>query len=140
MKNFSRGFGTLTVSIIVIVLLIAGTAAAYGVYSWQHNKVNTLTNKVNSLNSNIDNLNGEISLLSEQVNKLCPQSQSSTAYQNCSGYRFTSDKGVSILLFTPLNNEQISSPLAIVGEVPGSWSFEARFPIKLKDAGGNTVD
>jgi len=46
---------------------------------------------------------------------------------------YTSDKGEVVRLSAPLANDRINSPLEISGEVRGSWSFEADFPIELRD-------
>jgi outer membrane murein-binding lipoprotein Lpp len=139
MKNSSGGFSIVITSIIVLLVLIAAAAAAFGTYTWQHNKVNTLTGKVSSLNTKVSSLNNQLSALSGQVNKSCPQAQQSTTNPTCAGYNYVSAKGVSVLVFTPSKNETITSPVAIVGEVPGNWSFEAQFPVQLKDGKGNLI-
>ncbi|MBI3588858.1 MAG: hypothetical protein HY093_00370 [Candidatus Liptonbacteria bacterium] len=36
-------------------------------------------------------------------------------------------------------NQIVSSPLLILGEVKGSWYFEASFPVTLEDASGNIL-
>jgi hypothetical protein len=43
------------------------------------------------------------------------------------------------LLFSPPTDATISSPVAVLGKIPGSWSFEAQFPIQLKDGSGKVV-
>jgi hypothetical protein len=50
-----------------------------------------------------------------------------------------SEKGVSIVLTAPLSGATIASPLAIQGEVPGSWSFEGSFPVTLTNQDGVVV-
>lgn len=39
----------------------------------------------------------------------------------------------------PLPNSLVKSPLEITGEAVGAWYFEATFPIKLLDKGGNVI-
>lgn len=47
-----------------------------------------------------------------------------------------SEKGVVMSIDSPLLGELVTSPLAITGSVPGSWSFEASFGIEVLDANG----
>jgi len=53
--------------------------------------------------------------------------------------KYSSEKGVSISVTQPVSNQIVASPVAIVGKVPGSWSFEASFPVQLIDANGKVV-
>src|ERR1041385_5818349 len=39
----------------------------------------------------------------------------------------------------PQKGATVSSPIAVTGEAPGNWFFEASFPIKVKDKDGNTI-
>ena len=50
-----------------------------------------------------------------------------------------SDKGVSLFVQTPQQNAVIQSPLEITGEAPGSWFFEASFPLVLTDWDGKII-
>lgn len=52
---------------------------------------------------------------------------------------YVSSKGVKIYLDAPAKNDVVMSPLTIKGEVPGSWSYEADFPILLTDMNGELV-
>lgn len=54
-----------------------------------------------------------------------------TEVSTTSSNTYTSLKGVTIKVFTPAKSSFVSSPLLITGEVPGNWSFEASFPIRL---------
>lgn len=47
---------------------------------------------------------------------------------------FTSPKGVVIKLHNWAERQAITSPLALTGDAPGSWSFEASFPVTLSDS------
>jgi hypothetical protein len=38
-----------------------------------------------------------------------------------------------------VENQQIASPLTVVGEARGPWYFEASFPVELKDGNGITI-
>ena len=39
----------------------------------------------------------------------------------------------------PSIGAKVTSPFTITGEAPGSWYFEAVFPVKLKDAKGTVI-
>ncbi|MEO5949507.1 MAG: Gmad2 immunoglobulin-like domain-containing protein [Candidatus Saccharimonas sp.] len=52
---------------------------------------------------------------------------------------FSSTKGVAIEINNWTDDIQLASPTTITGKVPGSWSFEASFPVALKDGAGNTI-
>lgn len=47
---------------------------------------------------------------------------------------YTSDRGVSVSVEAPEKDAVVSSPLEVRGRVPGSWSFEADFPVEVLDA------
>lgn len=98
----------------VIVLL----AVAYGVFSWQQ--------------SDIDKLQQQVKDTTAQLAEAKKQAQQPTT-------TYHSKKDVELLVFTPLTNQPVSSPLLVMGEVPGNWSFEASFPVTLKDSNGNAV-
>lgn len=52
---------------------------------------------------------------------------------------YTSLKGVKIFAYNPLTDDTIETGVSVVGSVPGSWSFEASFPVKLLNSQGDTV-
>jgi hypothetical protein len=52
---------------------------------------------------------------------------------------FTSAGGVDLTVATPGKGTRIISPLEVGGQAPGSWSFEADFPIEVLDADRRTV-
>jgi hypothetical protein len=52
---------------------------------------------------------------------------------------FQSKHGVSVTVVQPTSGEKITSPLKVSGTVPGSWSFEASFPIEILDANRRPV-
>lgn len=53
---------------------------------------------------------------------------------------YRSRQGVVIKLDPHLERETLGSPLIVTGEVPGNWSFEASFPIELRDSAGTVLD
>lgn len=44
-----------------------------------------------------------------------------------------------IVVFEPVPNAIISSPVLIKGQARGSWFFEASFPVKLLDGNGKPI-
>lgn len=53
---------------------------------------------------------------------------------------YTSEKGVNIIVTTPSSDSSVVSPLEVKGSIPGSWSYEGEFLVKLLDSGGATLD
>ena len=49
---------------------------------------------------------------------------------------FVSENGVVLRVTSPLEDSVITSPLTITGEAPGTWYFEASFPIVIVDWDG----
>lgn len=52
---------------------------------------------------------------------------------------FESKHGTSVTVTQPMSGAGITSPLKVSGVVPGSWSFEANFPIEIVDANHKSV-
>lgn len=44
-----------------------------------------------------------------------------------------------VVVRSPQPNASVSSPFTVSGQVPGSWTFEAQFPIKVKDQEDNVI-
>ncbi len=80
----------------------------------------------------VDNLNIQILNLKTELAKKAPIPEPTS-------YEFTSPKGVHMTIYYPTPNSKVSSPVGIIGEVPGNWSFEASFPIKLEDGSGRII-
>ncbi len=135
MNSKDNGYSKLSVLFVTLIVLVVAAAASFSVYEWQHGKVSNLNNELSQQNSKISDLNQQVSSLSSQINKACQSSPSPT----CAGYSYASLKGVSIMVFSPAKNSTVSSPVVVIGEVPGNWSFEAEFPIKLIDSSGAIV-
>lgn len=64
------------------VLLIFFAAIAGGIYTWQHNKVETLNKQTDSLNSQVKNLNKQVSSL-KQSNTTLSNTSSQNKVNNC---------------------------------------------------------
>lgn len=108
----------------VIIFLLITIAVAAG-YLWQKNKYEDLSQKNEDLISRNNELQNEIKQLEQQDQTI------NTSY--------TSQKGVKLNVYTPISDTTITRPLKIVGEVPGNWSFEASFPVLLKDDQGKVI-
>lgn len=53
--------------------------------------------------------------------------------------RHTSEKGVTLIVTEPARGGEVSSPLEVTGEVPGSWSHEAQFTVRLLDSNSRII-
>lgn len=53
--------------------------------------------------------------------------------------RYVSTKGVVLKITSPAQDSPVAGPLTVLGQVPGSWSFEGQFPVVLKDQSGNVL-
>ena len=132
-RNYDRDMkvqddrGALAVPVVMMLLVIVSAAAIFGMYIWQHKQVTDLESKVSTLTS-------QISVLSKQPNKTCPQPSAP-----CPSYTYMSAKGATLWLFSPSKNGGVTSPVAVIGEVPGNWSFEAEFPVRLMNNNGTVV-
>lgn len=83
----------------------------------------------------IDTLNKQITTLQNQPKETIRPNPSTQA----SGQTFTSKKGVKVLVYAPSQDAKVSSPLAIIGEIPGNWSNEASFPLSVKTSDGTVI-
>jgi outer membrane murein-binding lipoprotein Lpp len=122
MKRFIQGNVFVLAGVTLAGLVILG--AALGVYAWRQQKIDDLNNRVNSLSQQVSKLENA------QITQKLPAT-SNTSYRSA--------KGVAITVYSPARNARVSSPLAVIGQVPGSWSFESSFPIVLKDSTGKVV-
>ncbi len=117
MRNLKGGI------LSTILLVLSGLAilflAVFITYEVQQHTINQLNVKI----ANLENQ-------SKQANQsvVVPLSNS-----------YTSTKGVKIYIYFPRANTKTSSPLPVVGTVPGSWSFEASFPIRLEENNGKII-
>lgn len=112
------GSTALNILLWLLAIVVVG-GSVYGTYVWQHQKVDNLNQQVTQLNTDLT---------------AARKNQTPTVT-----YSYTSKKGVSVKVYTPVASSQLASPVIVMGEVPGNWSFEASFPVKLLDAKGNVV-
>lgn len=99
--------------VIVLILAIIGT------YFWQQQRVNNLTQQKKTLEQQL--------------------ATKETPTPTTSSFEYKSSKNIQILVYTPAANSTVTSPIIIFGQVPGNWSFEAQFPIKLEDQNGKII-
>lgn len=52
---------------------------------------------------------------------------------------YTSEKDVTVIVSTPVRGGVVASPLQVAGQVPGTWSHEAEFVIRLLDSNSATL-
>lgn len=126
MAHTQDGKNTVKMLITFFVLLLVGLAAGL-TYNWQHSQVIVLNQQISDLNKQLNTAKSQ------------NQASSSTSPTVASQNAYTSVKSVSIRVFSPQSNEKITNPLAIIGQAPGNWSFEASFPVKLLNSKGAVV-
>ena len=102
---------TILISLLIIVAIVFGI---YSVYTHQQNEIKDLQKKAVASQS-------ETSAQKKKYDEL-----------NAT-YNYTSKKGIQVKVFHPLSNETVSSPIVVIGEVPGNWSFESSFPVQFVD-------
>ncbi len=111
------GHWGLFVGIVIMVLVVTG--AGLVVYNLQRSN--------DALLQGTTNLNTQITALNQKYEAEVHKT------------KFTSLKGAELVVYTPISGAVTASPLAVVGQVPGGWSFEASFPVKLLNGKGEVV-
>lgn len=146
MEAGSNNTSSRTTLIILTVLVIAAVIAAAvsaGLWQRQRQETNRLEESVSQLqkekSEESSRLSERIDRLEEQLEAEEPETPATTTPDQPVSNLFISPKGIVIQIDTPAENSQIASPLTITGKVPGSWSFEASFPVVLKDSNGTTI-
>lgn len=113
--------------IFLISLVVVVIGAAGALYFIQQQKISSLNDKVSSLEADV------------QSAKKDTPSDSPTKPDTTVSPSYESEKGVAVTVTAPTSGSKVSSPLQVTGEVPGSWSFEGQFGIRLLDAQGNKL-
>ncbi len=104
--------------IIPIIVLVMSVLVAGALWLWMFKPAEPLP--VSSPNGTTPNSN---------------QNQSPAA----SYKEYTSLKGIKIRLYEPISGATVTSPVKVRGEVPGSWSFEGSFPVKITGEQANAL-
>src|SRR5690606_25855026 len=52
---------------------------------------------------------------------------------------YQSEKGVAITVTSPVRGATLTSPLTVKGSVPGTWSHEGQFTLRLLDASSTVL-
>lgn len=108
-------------SILGVVLLL-GLVVAGAYYYQQQN-----TNEDDSVDSNTNTSQNEAPINGDEKEPVTD----TTSYQ--------SEKGVAITVTQPVRTSKVTSPLKVSGSVPGSWSFEGQFAVRLLDTQSNVI-
>lgn len=125
MQEHDRATSTL---LVALLLIMVGMAAAAGTYYWQMHKIDDLNKQISTLNTRISNLQ-------RQQSPSSPPSAAPASSDNT----YESQKGVQIIVYTPIKNAKVASPVGVVGKVPGNWSYEASFPVQIRDSSNKVV-
>jgi hypothetical protein len=116
--------------IVVTVLLIA--AAGLGAWYIQQMNIERLQQRIADMEGRIESLQNEQADEAGRNGQQEPPARQSAAY--------TSENGVKLWVYTPTEGSAVSSPVTVIGQVPGNWSFGGGdFPIELRDGNGNTL-
>lgn len=114
--NKERSVSRFIWTVVIIIVVITLASVAY----WTLDMIQReQTNKINSLTTTTQNLSKQLA------------DQSKTVY--------TSSKGVHLYVYSPTTNTKVVSQLAVVGMVPGNWSFENNFPVVLENDQGTAI-
>ncbi len=116
--------------VILIIVLMAATGA--GAYFWQQRTVDELRAANDTLTAKVKQLETDLKKQDSGSDNSDDQQPATTTY--------TSEKGVKVTLTSPVSGTRVTTPLTVTGSVPGSWSFEAQFSVRLIDAQGNLLD
>lgn len=130
MKHTQSGNIKIIISVLLAVVLIG--AAALGAWYYQQRTVNELEQHIGELNEHVQFLQNQKQTESTSQDETQTRTSQPT-------YAYTSQKGVDIEVYVPRESASVTSPVAVIGQAPGSWAFEADFPLELQDGNGNTV-
>lgn len=122
---------------VATVLLLIGVLA----YMFLHDSPNQETNQVNTVE--VFDFESCVSArypILESFPRQCNTPDGDSYTETLTGpVEYTSEGGVLIEVNDFQPGEVIDSPLVVTGKVPGSWSFEASFPVVLVDWDGRII-
>lgn len=130
--------------IALLILALVAAGGALGVWYWQQREVNRLNDRIAQLESEqsaeANRLKDRTQQLeSELAAAIAEKKEAAPPPQQPQSNEYISLSGVVIQVDNPEKNAKVGSPLKISGKVPGSWSFEASFPVRLEDGSGNVL-
>lgn len=117
-------------SIVVGMVLVFGVGAAL-TYNWQQQKIAEANAQKKTAVNELQKAKDDLADAKQSTAKASASSATATSYK--------SRKGVTIEVYTPQTGASVSSPLVVLGKVPGNWSFEGNFPVRLVDEMGNLI-
>lgn len=134
----SGGLSGAAAWVLALLLVVALVGATY-IYLNEHSKVRDLQQQNQQLQSQVSQMQNLQSSSGSQPSSggSSAGSGSASSAQPTNVYRST--KGVAIIVYQPKAQSTVSSPLGVVGQAPGRWSFEASFPVMLKDSTGKIL-
>lgn len=106
-----RRFPILLTAIFIIILGALGGGGAW-LYMQQQNQIT-------QLNTQVADLRNQLAAIPT--------------------YEYTSAKGVKMFVYMPKSGATVTSPIMVVGVVPGNWSQEANFPVQIKNSQGAVI-
>lgn len=119
-------------AVFSVLALIVLAGLVVGVYVWRERDVNQLREQTAQQSSDIVKLQNENATLRSGAQTNQPDDARSSMM-------YTSQKGVTVRVYVPLAHSKLVSPVAVLGQVPGNWSYEASFPMKLIDGNGKVI-
>ena len=82
---------------------------------------------------------GSLVACSRRGSDSAPVTAAPQAVSSASANLTTSDSEQSLRLTSPRPGQALKSPLTVTGAAPGSWFFEATFPVTLSDGNGTVL-
>jgi outer membrane murein-binding lipoprotein Lpp len=132
-KNHKRIF--LILAILLIVL-----AAGVGVYYLRQGTINSLKSQNQTAADNNQKLQSQIDSLQNTIKQFSASTPAAIPSQPAyTGTAVQSVKGVTVVIYSPSVDSKVQSPIGVIGLVPGGWSSEAQFPVKLEDNTGAVI-
>lgn len=121
--------------IILILLTVAG-----GLVGWWLVDRNNKNGSINSYDDCVTAGNVILETYPEQCRTNDGRSFTRDITDELNKYKYTSNRGVELIINSPIKNESLTSPFVVMGQVPGNWSFEGSFQIELLDKNGERLE
>lgn len=130
---------------VVLLLVLLGVAAAAAGWAWYQGSESEEAAAVNSFEACVAAGHPVMESYPRQCS--VPGGQSFTedieaeepAEEMQPPGEYESEGGVQLSLDSPSDLSNLSSPVTVSGEVPGTWAFEGNFPVELRDQDGEMI-